>query len=117
MKKVYVFIDEFGNSHLDLSKSGTFSHFIYTAVAISEEDLEKANQLRDFISKKYFQSRPIKSSSIPNDEKGFKKRLEVLAEFKKLNFLIFSLVVNKSKSKSDGLSQKNHFTNTSTESS
>ena len=40
-EKAYIYFDEYGNSHLDTeSKNGTFSHFIYTAVVINENDLD-----------------------------------------------------------------------------
>jgi hypothetical protein len=41
------FIDEFGNTHLDLSKKGTFSHFIYTSIIIEES--ENANIFSELI--------------------------------------------------------------------
>lgn len=96
-EKIHVFIDEFGNAHLDLSKEGTPSHFVYAAVIINENDLQKARNIRDSISNKYNQNAPLKSSKLKNDDKGFKKRLNYLKEFKALNFLIVCLVVNKSK--------------------
>jgi len=108
-KKVYIFIDEFGNSHLYLSKSGTFSHFVYTAFLITEDELEKARLLRKEISKKYFQNTHIKSKNIKNNEKGFQKRLLILNELKQLNYIIHSIVIDKSKINSEGLKHKKVF--------
>ncbi len=102
-------MDEFGNAHLDLSKQGTFSHFVYTAIVIEKSNIELANQKRKEISQKYFQNQPIKSSSISNDEKGFNKRLQALKLLKEVNFVVFALVVDKSKIKAEGLTYKDVF--------
>lgn len=109
MKKVYIFIDEFGNAHLNLEKEGTFSHFVYTAFLITEDEIIKARKLRDKISKEYFQGSFIKSSKIKTDEKGFQKRVSIINEIKKLNYAIHSFVVDKSKIDSVGLSYKKSF--------
>lgn len=109
MQKVVVLLDEFGNSHLELSKQGTFSHFVYTAIVVEESQLNQLRDKRDEISRKYFQGSIIKSSNISNNEKGFGKRLRILKELLEINFLIFSFVVNKAKVDSEGLLYKDSF--------
>ena len=106
MDKVHIFMDEFGNAHLDLSKAGTFSHFVYTAVVIKDENIEKAREIRYNISKKYLQGHIIKSSarSVGNNPKGNKKRVQILNQINELDFAIFTLVIDKSKLDSIGLS-------------
>lgn len=108
-EKVYIFFDEFGNSHLDTSKSGTFSHFVYTAVLIKESKLKQARDIRNRISKKHFQNSDIKSNRINNNPKGFRKRLTILEELKNLNFLVYSFVINKSELQGNGLQYKKIF--------
>lgn len=108
-QNILLFLDEFGNNHIDLSKSGTFSHFIYTAIAFKQAEIEEFNLLQKHISKKFFHSSTIKSSNISNDSNGFKKRIEVLKELKKSNFIVYSLIVDKSKLTSDGLKYKKTF--------
>lgn len=109
MQHLHIFVDEFGNTSLNLEKTGTFSHFVLTAVLIEEAQIEQARRLRSDISQRYFQGHPIKSSRIANDETGFQKRLDVLKELRQLDFLVLSLVINKSKIIGEGLDQNTIF--------
>ncbi len=103
--KAYIYFDEFGNSHLDTeSKKGTFSHFIYTAVVIDEKDIHKTTDLRKKISQKYRQGSPLKSSKL-----SIYNRLEIISEFKEMDFGIFSLVVDKRKIDNINLEDKTVF--------
>lgn len=103
-----IFIDEFGNTHLDLSKKGTFSHFIYTSVIIKETDTEKARKILKEICFKYRLGDDLKSKNIKS--KNFKKRKDILIEFlEKLNFVVDVMVVDKSNLSGDGLKIKKTF--------
>ncbi|SIT26471.1 DUF3800 domain-containing protein [Chryseobacterium gambrini] len=103
-----IFIDEFGNAHLDLSKKGTFSHFIYTSVIIKENDTNKARKILKEICSNYKLGDDLKSKNIK--KKNFKKRKEILLEFiEKLNFVVDVMVVDKSKLSGDGLKIKRTF--------
>lgn len=97
MKKAKIYIDEFGNTHLDLVKKGTFSHFVYTAVIISEDQEEKARELRKIICHKFRLGPNIKSKNL-GDKKDFQKRLDILKFLvENLNFTIDTLIIDKSK--------------------
>lgn len=101
MEKAKIFIDEFGNTHLDLSKQGTFSHFVYASVIIRESELENARKIRDEICKKFKLGKDIKSSNI-GDKKYFQKRLNILKYLvKNLDFTIDILVIDKDKIEKD----------------
>ncbi|CAD0218300.1 DUF3800 domain-containing protein [Chryseobacterium sp. JV274] len=103
-----IFIDEFGNTHLDLSKKGTFSHFIYTSVIIKETDTEKARKILKEICFKYRLGDDLKSKNIKS--KNFKKRKDILIEFlEKLDFVVDVMVVDKSNLSGDGLKIKKTF--------
>jgi Protein of unknown function (DUF3800) len=102
-EKIYIILDEFGNPHLNLEKLGTFSHFVYTAIVFKESEKENITKARDIISKKYFQNSPMKSKNIGNDDKGNQKRIDILNELKKYDFIVFSLIINKSELQSKGL--------------
>ena len=103
-----IFIDEFGNTHLDLSKKGTFSHFIYTSVIIKETDTEKARKILKEICFKYRLGDDLKSKNIKS--KNFKKRKDILIEFlEKLDFVVDVMVVDKSNLLGDGLKIKKTF--------
>jgi len=108
MNKAYIFIDEFGNSHLDLSKSGTFSHFIYTSIIIDEKLIEKARQVRSDICQKFRLGPDIKSKNIK--VKDFDKRLQILEYLiDNLDFHIDVLIIDKSRIDSIGLLDKRTF--------
>lgn len=97
MEKAKIFIDEFGNSHLDLSKKGTFSHFVYASVIIPESEIDNARILREEICKKFRLGNDIKSKNI-GDKKYFQKRLDILKYLvENLDFTIDVLVIDKDK--------------------
>lgn len=97
MEKAKIFIDEFGNSHLNLTKKGTFSHFVYASVIFPESEIEKARSLREEICLKFRLGKDIKSNNL-GDKKYFQKRLNILQFLiENLNFTIDVLVVDKSK--------------------
>ncbi|MDT0678789.1 DUF3800 domain-containing protein [Autumnicola musiva] len=105
MSKAYIYFDEFGNPFLDTeTKAGTPSHFIYTAVVIDESNLEKAKEIRQELSDKFRQGSPIKSVKVK-----IKNRLKMISEFKKMDFGIFSLVVDKRKIDNENLEDKTVF--------
>ncbi|WP_026461211.1 DUF3800 domain-containing protein [Adhaeribacter aquaticus] len=109
MQHLHIYLDEFGNTSLNLEKAGTFSHFVLTALLIDESKLEQVRDLPKEISRRYFKRHPIRSSRITNDESGFQKRLDILQELRRLDFLILSLVINKSKVTGEGLNQSDVF--------
>lgn len=103
-----ILIDEFGNTHLDLSKGGTFSHFIYTSVIIKESDSEKASKVLKEICKKYRLGNELKSNNIKS--KFFKRRKDILIDLiEKLDFVVDIMIIDKSKINSQGLTIKKVF--------
>ena len=97
MEKAKIFIDEFGNSHLNLTKQGTFSHFVYASVIFPESEIEKARALRKEICLKFRLGKDIKSNNL-GDKKYFQRRLNILQFLiENLDFTIDVLVVDKSK--------------------
>ena len=109
MEPANIYIDEFGNSHIDLSKKGTFSHFIYTSIIIPLKDEEKARQLRTQLCIKHHLGTDMKSKNIK--DKFFDRRLRLLKDILEgLNFTIDVLVIDKSKLDSaKGLKQQSIF--------
>jgi len=104
----HIFADEFGNTTLDLSKDATFSHFVYASVIIGENNLKKAEEVRQAITRKFKLGPVLKSSNIK--DKQFDKRLQILKFlFDHLDFTIDVLVIDKSKINSEGLVYKRVF--------
>lgn len=94
---VHIFIDEFGNKSLNISKEGSFSHFIYTAIIIEDSSLIRAREIHQKICNDYFQGSHIKSNQIGNDDRGIQKRIKIIRELESLNHYIYSLVIDKEK--------------------
>jgi hypothetical protein len=108
LNKANIYIDEFGNTHLDLSKAGTFSHFVYASVIINKEDTQKARDIRSKLCRNYKLGPDMKSSNIKDAH--FTKRLNILTELvADLDFNIDVLVVDKAKIDSEGLKFKRVF--------
>jgi hypothetical protein len=109
MQHLHIFIDEFGNTSLHPGKAAVFSHFVLTAVLIEETKLALARELQADISQRYFQGHPIQSSRIANDDNGLQQRIDILKELRPLDFIVLSLVINKSKVTGQGLDQREVF--------
>lgn len=108
MNPANIYIDEFGNTHLDLSKKGTFSHFVYASVIIDKSDTQKAEDLRKKLCRNFRLGPDLKSSNIK--EAQFSKRLDILTELVAgLDFKIDILVINKAKLTGPGLKHKRVF--------
>lgn len=108
-KDVEVFIDEFGNTHLDVERDGTLSHFIYTSLIIEQDKREEAIALLADIQREFFQASPMKFSRIKRDDNGFEKRKRILRRLIKLDFIAYSLIIDKKKIDGDGLKYKSVF--------
>lgn len=108
-EKANIYIDEFGNTALNIEKEGTFSHFIYCSVVIKSSDKEKAETLRKKICKDHNLGSDIKSSNLGN--KFFDRRVQILNDLKKnLDFTVDVLVIDKSKLiQAEGLKRKKIF--------
>ncbi|KAA5539119.1 DUF3800 domain-containing protein [Adhaeribacter rhizoryzae] len=109
MQHLHLFVAEFGNASLNQQPAGSFSHYVLTAVLIEEAKLMQARELQADISQRFFQGHPIQSSRIPDDELGFQMQVAILQELRQLDFLVLSLVINKSKVVGEGLSQQEIF--------
>lgn len=65
--KAFIFIDEFGTPALNVDSSGVEPYFIYVAVLIESENLEKARATLQSVRDKYNQGSPLKANKIPNN--------------------------------------------------
>jgi len=95
------FIDEFGNTDLDLSKEGPTSHFIICAIIV--DDTSKVPGLSAHLSricKKHFGGGAMSSRSVGSDDNRRKKVLRCL---KSLSFTVYASVVDKSRIRSEAL--------------
>lgn len=105
----YVFIDEYGTPDLDITKSGNEPYFIYTAVVVSEKNMQLARNVLNELYSKYYRQGYIKSSRIKNDEKGYLLTIQTLTELSALNHYVSALVIDKEHVTSEGLGYKCSF--------
>lgn len=107
MEITHVYLDEFGNSNLDLSKSGVSSHFIIAAILVPESKVKILDAGVEVIRKQEFQTGEMKSSKVHNNHA---RRARILQAIAKLDFNVLLLVVDKKKLKSQsGLKYKTSF--------
>ncbi len=93
-EKEYAFIDECGNFGFDFDKPGVSSHYIISAVVVSESKISDLEQGVEAIRKKYFQTGEMKSSGISKNQK---RREALLSEISKLDFHHYTVVIDKRK--------------------
>lgn len=106
-KRMYGFLDEFGNFGFDFDKEHVSSHFIVTAVLVREDHIDEleiqVNKLRDT----YFPKGEIKSSKLAKNDK---KRFSLVRKLCELDFKFVSLIIDKRKIfESSGLRYKDSF--------
>jgi hypothetical protein len=107
MERLHVFVDEYGDPHLDVSKDGVSSTYIVTALCVRSRDLEQVLCDAEVIRKKYFQTGEMKSSLIgPNDS----RRLKVVQDLSKLKGFVIAFCAQKARAdKNTGLNFKKSF--------
>ncbi|WP_299320777.1 DUF3800 domain-containing protein [uncultured Maribacter sp.] len=89
------FIDESGDKSIHFTKDGVSTFFIVTAIILEEHYVDETRLQFVKIASKYTQAPEIKSSA-----KAFQdldKRIKFLKEITKLNFKIYSIIVDKRK--------------------
>lgn len=106
MGKQLAYIDEFGNSGLDIGQPGVSSHFIITAILVDDDKAESISQSVEQIRKKHFQTSEIKSSKVGSNHS---RRIKILKDIAELDIQTFTIVIDKSKLISEGYKYKEVF--------
>lgn len=106
MENQHAFIDEFGNTDLEVGKQGVTSHFIISAVIVDENKIMLIEEKLEEIRKKYFQTGEIKSSKVADND--FRRR-RILNELSNLDFHVYSIIIDKRKIYSEGMRYKQSF--------
>ncbi|MFU6873420.1 DUF3800 domain-containing protein [Pseudomonas aeruginosa] len=100
MNRTYAFVDESGNSNLDVSKGGSSRFFIVCSILVAEKDLDAAYAQAEAIRRCHFQTGEIKSSKLK--AKDSDRRARILTELAELPFKLYLTVVDKSRIHKDG---------------
>lgn len=106
MENQQAFIDEFGNSDLNISQTGATSHFIVSAVIVNRIRVAEVEAQVEPIRKKYFQTGPIKSSNVAGN---IRRRKRILKDLAATDIHVYALVVDKSRLYSNGFTYKPSF--------
>ncbi|MCT3728147.1 DUF3800 domain-containing protein [Elizabethkingia anophelis] len=104
METLYLFGDESGTHH----KNDISTHYIYSCILLKEENLMKALEVRNHISKYFFSEKKVSSKSIR--QKHFHRRINIIKYLvENLNFSIYTLIIDKSAITSKNLEDKSTF--------
>jgi len=107
MDRLHVFVDEYGDTHLDVAKEGVSSVYIVAAVCIRAIDLANARSAAESIRKRHFQTGEMKSSSIADNDG---RRLRLLRDLSKLPGFVVAYCARKREiSPQTGLAYKKSF--------
>lgn len=100
------FLSEWGNNLLDFTKKPATTHFIVTAIILSNENRIEAERIFEAVQRKYFQGNEKDPDLAGNDHT---RRLEILDDLIEAPFQVFSLVVDKRQVSGQGLRYKGSF--------
>lgn len=89
------YIDEYGDKSIHFEKKGVSTYFIVTAIIVDEENVSSIENEVVLLRKKYTQAPEIKSNS--KSFRDIEKRLSFLKELSKLDFHVYSVIVDKRK--------------------
>lgn len=105
--KTFAFVDESGNTSLNLSSPGVSSHFVILATIVKGTDLERARERASEIRRDAFGQGEMKSSGIAGDDA---RRVRVLNALRALPVTFYAFVVDKREVwKTSGLIYKKPF--------
>lgn len=104
--RFHAYIDESGNSDLDVSKTGATHYLIIAAVVLNEEVKDSVEGQLDQLAGKFFSGGVIKSSNIGNNDK---RRLKILEDVNKLPVRVVAFALDKAYLFSQGFKYKKSF--------
>jgi hypothetical protein len=107
MDLLHVFVDEYGDAHLDTSKTGVSSAYIIAAVCVRAANLDEARLAAEAIRKRHFQSGEMKSSVVAGNDG---RRLHILRDLSNIPGFVISYCARKGGiDSSSGLAYKKSF--------
>lgn len=107
MDRLHVFIDEYGDANLDVSKEGVSSAYIIAALCVRQKDIEEVAANSELVRKKYFQSGEMKSSSIGVNAT---RRQHIIRDLSKSSVFVIAFCALKDHAeKNSGLAYKKSF--------
>lgn len=92
MERLHVFVDEFGDPHLDLTRSGVSATYIVAALCVRERALDAVRDQATAIRQKHFQAGEMKSSSVATNDG---RRLHIIRDLSKLDAFVIAFCARK----------------------
>lgn len=92
MECLHVFVDEYGDANLDISKSGVSTKYIVAALCVRDRDLDKARADCEAVRQKNFQGGEMKSSAIASNDG---RRIHILRALSELDTFVIAYCANK----------------------
>lgn len=107
MERLHVFVDEFGDPHLDASKPGVSATYIVAALCVRDRALSTVVDQVEKIRRKHFQTGEMKSSAVAMNDG---RRIQILRELTKLDAFVIAFCARKRQLRRDtGLEFKKSF--------
>lgn len=95
----HAFVDAYGDPGLDVEKAAATAFFIVAAVLVDGERVEDVYAAAEAIRQKHFQTGPIKSSAVGENDK---RRLRILADLMALPIRFAAVALDKQRVMKDG---------------
>lgn len=86
------FVGDTGDSGLSLDKSGTYSHYVLTAVIVGEDRLRQVEEEVELVRRKHFQAGEMSSGKVAGNDD---RRMLILQDLRPIGFHVLSFVVAK----------------------
>ncbi|RRV30430.1 MULTISPECIES: DUF3800 domain-containing protein [Pseudomonas] len=107
-EKHYAYVDESGNTSLNIEKDGTSEYYVVCAIISSEHNLKQNEKVAEAIRERHFKTSEIKSSNVGH--KSHNRRIQILEDLAKLEIRLEIIAINKSEIYPDsGLKHKKSF--------
>lgn len=107
MERLHVFVDEFGDPHLDVGKPGVSATYIVTALCVRDRSLATVVEQVERIRRKNFQTGEMKSSSVAANDG---RRLQIIRDLAKVDAFVIAFCARKRQVRRDtGLEFKKSF--------
>lgn len=92
MERLHVFVDEYGDSNLNVGNPGVSSKYIVAALCVRDHNLDKVRSECEAIRQRNFQSGEMKSSAIADNDN---RRLHILRALSGLDAFVIAYCANK----------------------
>lgn len=98
MERLHVFVDEFGDPHLDAGKPGVSTTYIVTALCVRDRSLGTVVDQVEKVRRRHFQTGEMKSSAVATNDG---RRLQIMRELTRLDAFVIAFCARKKQLRRD----------------